>query len=85
MVISRERGTTVFCEDRDPKRELWDGESVGVSRAGEWFGLDKALPIGALAAELRASVADPGKTVVLPAAPFAKHVSGKLRRDVCAR
>ncbi len=35
----------LFCRDRDPDRERWDGVIMGVERAGEWVGADDAFPI----------------------------------------
>jgi Xaa-Pro aminopeptidase len=39
----------LFLRTRDPEREIWDGERVGVERAVEVLGVDKAFPIEALA------------------------------------
>ena len=35
----------LFLRTRDPEREIWDGERLGVERAPEVLGVDKAFPI----------------------------------------
>ena len=47
----REPGDRValFLRTRDPAKEVWDGERVGVDRALEKLGVDKAFPIEDLA------------------------------------
>jgi Xaa-Pro aminopeptidase len=37
--------TLLFCRERNPLRELWDGHRVGVERAPAVLGVDEALPI----------------------------------------
>lgn len=36
----------LFCRERDPKRELWDGKRAGPDGAVSEFGADDAFPIG---------------------------------------
>ena len=38
----------LFCRDRDPERELWDGKRAGPEGARKDFGADSAWPIGEL-------------------------------------
>jgi len=38
----------VFCRDRDPERELWDGKRLGPEGAVETLGCDDAFPIADL-------------------------------------
>lgn len=35
----------LFCRQRDPEREMWDGRIVGVESAVEDFGFDAAYPV----------------------------------------
>ena len=35
----------LFCRDRDPERELWDGKRLGPKNAIEALGCDDAFPI----------------------------------------
>ena len=35
----------LFCRERDPQREMWDGLMVGTEGAVEQFGFDEAFPI----------------------------------------
>ena len=42
----------LFLRERDPKHEIWDGERVGVERAAERVGCDKAFAIKDLDTEL---------------------------------
>ncbi len=46
LVPNRKAGQyLMFCRDRDPERETWDGRRVGVERAPELLGADDAFPI----------------------------------------
>ncbi|KGM55737.1 Xaa-Pro aminopeptidase [Lysobacter arseniciresistens ZS79] len=45
LVPGRKHGETVlFCRERDPEREAWDGPRVGPDGAVEAFGVDDAYP-----------------------------------------
>src|SRR5690554_1083875 len=47
LIPGREHGETVlFCKERNPEKELWDGFLVGPEGAIERYGLDDAFPIG---------------------------------------
>jgi len=49
MVPGRKHGETLlFCRDRDPEREAWDGPRTGPDDAVEAFGVDDAYPIADL-------------------------------------
>jgi len=43
-VISKDN-YSIFLRERDPEREIWDGERLGVSRANETLMSDNAFPI----------------------------------------
>lgn len=46
LIPGREHGEYVlFCRERDPERELWDGLRAGQEGAVERFGADDAFPI----------------------------------------
>ena len=46
LVPGRAHGETLlFCRERDPERERWDGPRLGPEQAGEALGLDDAYPI----------------------------------------
>ncbi|MDX1756845.1 MAG: Xaa-Pro aminopeptidase [Marinobacter sp.] len=46
LIPGREHGESVlFCKERNPEKELWDGFLVGPEGAIERFGLDDAFPI----------------------------------------
>ncbi|MCE7033488.1 aminopeptidase P N-terminal domain-containing protein [Lysobacter sp. GX 14042] len=46
LIPGRMHGETVlFCRERDPAREAWDGPRVGPEGAGEAYGVDDAYPI----------------------------------------
>ncbi|MDX5298748.1 MAG: aminopeptidase P N-terminal domain-containing protein, partial [Marinobacter sp.] len=46
LIPGREHGETVlFCKERNPEKELWDGFLVGPEGAIERFGMDDAFPI----------------------------------------
>ncbi|MGH8851731.1 MAG: aminopeptidase P N-terminal domain-containing protein [Casimicrobiaceae bacterium] len=42
----------LFCRDKNPEREIWDGFRYGPDAAREIFGFDEALPVGELPARL---------------------------------
>ncbi len=42
----------LFCHERDPKREIWDGPRVGTDGAKTHFGADEAHPLGKVDKEL---------------------------------
>lgn len=49
LVPGRRHGEALlFCRERDPDREVWDGPRHGPEGAVEAFGLDDAYPIGDL-------------------------------------
>ncbi|RPE74856.1 aminopeptidase P N-terminal domain-containing protein [Vulcaniibacterium tengchongense] len=49
LVPGRRHGETLlFCRERDPERERWDGPRYGPEGAVEAFGLDDAYPIADL-------------------------------------
>lgn len=46
LIPGREHGESVlFCRERDPEKERWDGFLVGPEGAVEQYGLDDAFPI----------------------------------------
>ena len=46
LVPGRKHGETIlFCRERDPEREGWDGPRAGQEGAVEQFGMDDAYPI----------------------------------------
>ena len=48
----------LFCREKNPEREIWDGFRYGPEAAREAFGFDAAFPIGALDTELPKLMAD---------------------------
>jgi Xaa-Pro aminopeptidase len=38
--------SVLFCRERDPEREMWDGRMVGLEEAVSVFGMDEAYDIG---------------------------------------
>ncbi len=47
LAPGREEGETVlFCQPKDPQKELWEGVLLGPEAAVESLGVDQALPIG---------------------------------------
>ena len=47
LIPQRAQGEYVlFCRERDPSRELWDGDRAGQEGAVKRFGADDAFPIG---------------------------------------
>ena len=53
LAPGREEGETIlFCQERDERFELYNGERLGPERAPDALGVDKALPLGEAAAEV---------------------------------
>ena len=49
MVPGRRHGEAIlFCRERDPEREAWDGPRAGTEGAVDGFGMDDAYPIADL-------------------------------------
>lgn len=51
MVLLPEAGAgrcVMFCREKDPFREMWDGAMAGMEGAVEQFGFDEALPISSM-------------------------------------
>jgi len=47
LVPGREEGEVVlFCQPKDPQKELWEGKLLGPEAAVESLGVDQAYPIG---------------------------------------
>jgi Xaa-Pro aminopeptidase len=55
-------GTTsqsiLFCREKNPEREIWDGYRYGPEAARDMFGFDVAFPIAALDAEMPKLIAN---------------------------
>lgn len=46
LLAEEKKGRSIlFCRERDPKKEMWDGAMVGTERAVADYGVDQALPI----------------------------------------
>ncbi len=67
----------LFCRDKDPEREIWDGFRYGPDAAREIFGFDAAHALGDMEAMLRLDLASDQ-----PALYYAAWVS--LRRGISA-
>ncbi|HJS38317.1 MAG TPA: aminopeptidase P N-terminal domain-containing protein [Burkholderiales bacterium] len=50
--------TILFCRERDPEREIWDGFRHGPAGARERFGFDEAHPIAELDTHMTTLLAD---------------------------
>ena len=48
LVAGDQPKSILFCRERDPQRELWDGVRSGPEGAKAVWGVDEAFPIGAL-------------------------------------
>ena len=47
LIPGRDEGQyLLFCRERDPDKELWDGSRAGLEGACEVYGADDAFPIG---------------------------------------
>ena len=50
--------SVLFCREKDPEREIWDGYRYGPEAARVAFGLDEAIPIDQLDARMPELMAD---------------------------
>src|SRR6266540_7064327 len=48
VLVLAENRSILFCRERNPDREVWDGFRYGPERARERFGFDEAHPIDEL-------------------------------------
>jgi len=48
VLVLTEKKSMLFCRERNPEREVWDGFRYGPERAKERFGFDEAHPIDEL-------------------------------------
>ncbi len=54
MIPEKKGGKCIlFCRDRDPEREMWDGRMVGLDAAVSEYGMDEAYDIKQLEGRLR--------------------------------
>jgi len=54
LIPGEKEGTSIlFCRDRDPEREMWDGQMVGVQSAIADFGMNEAYDIKQVDSRLR--------------------------------
>ena len=58
IVAGEQPRSVLFCRERSEEREIWEGFRYGPERARERFGVDAALPIAALDAEMARLLAD---------------------------
>ena len=52
LVITAEGETTLFCQPKDLEREIWDGIRLGPEAAPAALGVNRAMPIGEMAAHM---------------------------------
>ncbi|WP_353396390.1 aminopeptidase P N-terminal domain-containing protein [Hydrogenophaga sp. 5NK40-0174] len=52
LVITAEGQTTLFCQPKDLEREIWDGYRLGPEAAPGTLGVDQALSVASLAADM---------------------------------
>lgn len=58
MVVGDTVSSTLFCRERDPEKEIWDGFRHGPEGARERFGFDAARATGELEAQAPGLLAD---------------------------
>jgi Xaa-Pro aminopeptidase len=58
MLAGSAAKSILFCRERDPDREVWDGFRYGPEAAREAFGFDEAYPIAQLDAKIPGLLAD---------------------------
>jgi Xaa-Pro aminopeptidase len=60
VLLPEENGgkSILFCRDRDPEREMWDGRMVGLEAAVSEYGMDEAFEIKEAESRLRDMLRD---------------------------
>ena len=59
MIPDEDEGECIlFCRDRDPTREMWDGRMVGIEKAVADYGMDQAFDIKEAETRLRDMLPD---------------------------
>jgi len=58
VVAGAEPKSLLFCREKDPEREIWDGFRYGPEAARDAFGVDEAHPIARLDEMMPALIAD---------------------------
>ncbi|MGQ0751071.1 MAG: aminopeptidase P N-terminal domain-containing protein [Betaproteobacteria bacterium] len=58
VIAGREPKSILFCREKDPDKEIWDGFRYGPEAARSHFGFDEARPIGELDGEMPSLLAD---------------------------
>lgn len=58
LIAGKTEQSILFCRDKNPEREIWDGYRFGPAAAQEKFGFDAAYPIEALDTEMPRLLAD---------------------------
>ena len=58
LIAGKSDQSILFCRDKNPEREIWDGYRYGPAAAQEKFSFDAAFPIEALDAEMPRLLAD---------------------------
>ncbi|OGB20731.1 MAG: Xaa-Pro aminopeptidase [Burkholderiales bacterium RIFCSPLOWO2_02_FULL_57_36] len=76
LVAGKTNQSILFCRDKNPEREIWDGYRFGPDAAREKFGFDAAFPIQILDAEMPKLLAD------APALFYALGSNAKLDAQV---
>jgi Xaa-Pro aminopeptidase len=66
LVAGKEPKSILFCREKHPERELWEGFRHGPDGAREAFGFDAAHPFGTLDAEVPKLLADQGALYYAP-------------------
>jgi len=69
LVLTAEGEATLFCQPKDPEREIWDGLRLGPEAAPAALGVQRALPVTELDAQLP-KLLENRRTVWFP---FATH------------
>ncbi len=74
--------SVLFCRDRDPEKELWEGRRLGVAAVPQALGLEAAFPLAELDAKLPELLAG-APALWLPLAEN-EEIDARLRRLLAA-
>ncbi len=76
LVAGKQSQSVLFCREKNPEREIWDGYRYGPQAARDAFGFDTAFAVDALDAEMPRLMAD------APAIFYALGSDGKLDAQI---
>lgn len=80
LVAGAVNQSILFCRDKNPEREIWDGFCYGPEAAREHFGVDQAWSMSALEQELPGLLSD--APTLFHTQGYAQHLDERVQRSI---